>query len=179
MLVSGLLPAVVLGAMAPKSASEKVTDPGRSEPLWVTAAAARIDRVGLEFERLRDRALLLAETPGAHDDPDDIDTPAARVRGMRGADAGVGVAQWPTDSVSELAALRMAGASPRGFAPWRRAMMVAGRPVVAPLFTCEHELMPISDGFTYDRLISKYDISSLVLASANKNVPRRFGRPLC
>ena len=100
--------------MAPKSASEEITDPGRREPLWVTAAAARIDRVGVEFERLRDRDPLSAEAPGANDDQDDVDTPAARVRGTSGADVGVPLMRWPTDSASELAALRMAGLRPMG-----------------------------------------------------------------
>ena len=63
--------------MAPKSVPEDNTYPGDREPLWVTAAAARIDSVGVEFQRLRHRDGLSDEAPGANADQDDIDTPAA------------------------------------------------------------------------------------------------------
>ena len=143
---------MLLSATAPKSVPEDNTYPGDREPLWVTAAAARIDNVGVEFQRLRHRDGLSDEAPGANADQDDIDTPAARIRGMPGASAGVGLMQWPSDAASELAALRMAGASPHGFAPWRHAMMVAGRPVVVPLVICEHQLKQVCEGYRDGRI---------------------------
>ena len=64
--------------------------------------------------------------------PSDVDTRRAGVllRGVPGFAEGVQPRPLPSTPSSELAALRLAGAKPHAFAPWRHAVMVCGRPVV-------------------------------------------------
>ena len=150
-------PSAVCGlpSMAPKGGREP------RHPEWLTAMAARVDRVQEEFDRSAGPDIQRSHRnaldgqgipqppsppqawtspepqPGLGIEPTAVPTrrwppPSHAMADVTGRNDGIQPRAQPQTPIEELAALRLAAATPQGFASWRFSIMVCGRPVVAP-----------------------------------------------
>ena len=127
----------MIAADLKKAIEEADDDDMETHPASSSSAAApstrqeRVDRVVAEYEA---KMMAIRQARGRVEPTatrwGDFRAPAS-VIGKAAFSAGLEPRDLPRVPQEELAALRFAGAKPQSFAPWRHAIMVCGRPVVA------------------------------------------------